>query len=209
MWSVSSPEKLVEMYNRPAIVIGMDDAETWGKGSARSIAGFDMFQGIQVCKNLLESCGGHEMAAGLSLRMENYEAFEQLINAHAGEVLTPDDFIPRMAHDGLVDPSQLSLSLLDEWAALAPFGEANPEPRFASQDLLICEAKRIGKDLSHLKMRVRAAAMDPTDCIAFGHGHWTDQVGPGDHLEALYIPQINEWNGRRSLQFNVKDLRLS
>jgi single-stranded-DNA-specific exonuclease len=199
--------KLVEMYNRPAIVIGVDDAETWGKGSARSIPGFDMFQGIQICKNLLESCGGHEMAAGLSLRMENYEAFEQLINAHAGEVMLPDAFIPQMSHDGLIDPSQITLALLEEWAAFAPFGEANPEPRFASQDLLICEAKRIGKDLTHLKMRIRAEAMDPTDCIAFGQGHWTDSVGPGDRLEAVYVPQINEWNGRRSLQFNVRDLR--
>ncbi len=199
--------KLVEMYGRPAIVIGVDDAETWGKGSARSIPGFDMFQGIQVCKNLLDSCGGHEMAAGLSLRMENYEAFEQLINAHAGEVLLPDAFVPRLSHDGTVDPSQITLSLLEEWSAFAPFGASNPEPRFASQDLLICEAKRIGKDLSHLKMRVRADAMEPTDCIGFGHGHWTDRVGPGDRLEAVYIPQVNEWNGRRSLQFNIKDLR--
>ncbi len=201
--------KLVETYHRPAIVIGVNEAETWGKGSARSIPGFDMFRGIQVCKDLLETCGGHGMAAGLSMNMENLEAFEMLINAHAAEVLTPEHFVPRLAHDGDVDPSQIDLHLLDEWLALAPFGEANPEPRFASRDLLICEAKRIGKDLSHLKMRVRAEAMDPTDCIAWGQGHWTDRVGPGDTLEAVYAPQINEWNGRRSVQFNLKDLRQS
>ena len=99
------------------------------------------------------------------------------------------------------------MSLLEDWAHLAPFGQANPEPRFASQKLLICDARRIGKDMSHLKMRVRAEAMDPTDCIAWGQGDWVDRAGPGDRLEALYTPQINEWNGRRSLQFNVKDLR--
>ncbi len=121
--------------------------------------------------------------------------------------MTDDDFVPRLAHDGLIDPSALSLSLLEEWAQLAPFGQANPEPRFASQSLLICEARRIGKDMSHLKMRVRAEAMDPTDCIAWGQGDWADSAGPGDHLEAVYTPQINEWNGRRLLQFNIKDLR--
>ena len=91
--------------------------------------------------------------------------------------------------------------------SIAPFGHANPEPRFASADLLICETKRIGKDASHLKMKLRAEAMDPTDCIAWGQGDWADTSKPGDYLEAVFTPQINEWNGRRLLQFNLKDLR--
>lgn len=199
--------KLAEAYHRPAIVIGVSDDETRGKGSARSIPGFDMFRGIQICKDLLESCGGHEMAAGLSLKMDNFAAFDMLINAHAGEVLTPEAFVPRLAHDGVVDPSQITLSQLEEWSAFAPFGAANPEPRFASEDLVICETRRMGKDLSHLKMRVRAEALAPTDCVAWGQGHWTEMVGPGDRLHAVFAPQINEWNGRRSVQFMIKDLR--
>ena len=199
--------KLVEAYGRPAIVIGVSDDETFGKGSARSIKGFDMFQGIQLCRDLLQSCGGHEMAAGLSLSMENLELFEQTINAHAAATMTDEDFIPSLLHDGLIDPSALSLNLLEEWMQLAPFGQANPEPRFASDNLLICDAKRMGKDASHLKMRVRSEAMDPTDCIAWGQGDWADTSSPGDFLEAVYTPQINEWNGRRLLQFNIKDLR--
>jgi len=199
--------KLVEAYGRPAIVIGVNDEETHGKGSARSIKGFDMFAGIQLCRALLQSCGGHEMAAGLSLTMDNLDAFEQAINAHAAATMTDDDFIPKLAHDGLIDPSALSLSLLEEWEQLAPFGNANPEPKFASTDLLICEAKRMGKDASHLKMKLRAEAMDPTDCIAWGQGDWADTSKPGDYLEAVFTPQINEWNGRRLLQFNLKDLR--
>ena len=199
--------KLVDAYYRPAIVIGVNDEETHGKGSARSIPGFDMFQGIQHCRSLLQSCGGHEMAAGLSLSMDNLLEFQTKINAHAAATLTDDDFVPRLAHDGTIDPSALSLGLLEEWEQFAPFGHSNPEPRFASQNLFICEAKRIGKDMSHLKMRIRAEAMDPTDCIAWGQGDWADRAGPGDYLEAVYTPQVNEWNGRRSLQFNIKELR--
>lgn len=199
--------KLVSTYSRPAIVIGVSDCETRGKGSARSIPGFDLFQAIQACKPLLETCGGHEMAAGLSLTMENFDAFERAINAHAAEVMAPDALVPRLAHDGVIDPSHITLSLLDEWEQLAPFGNANPAPSFASERLLICEARRIGKDLSHLKLRVRAEAMDSTDCVAWGQGHWTDTVGPGDHCDAVYAPQINEWNGRRTVQFNIKELR--
>ena len=197
-----------QAFHRPAIVIGINDAETHGKGSARSIPGFDMFRGIQHCKDLLESCGGHEMAAGLSLTMDNLAAFDEKINAHAAGVLTPEDFVPRLTHDGDIDPSQLSLGLLEEWQQLAPFGEANPEPRFTSRELLICEARRIGKDLSHLKMRVRAEAMDPTDCVAWGFGDWTETgSAPATIWKPCTSPQINEWNGRRLLQFNIKDLR--
>ncbi len=180
---------------------------TWGKGSARSIAGFDLFAAIQACRDLLETCGGHEMAAGMSLQMDNFGAFEERINAHAAGVLTDDDLVPKLAHDGCIDPSQLTLSLIEDWDALAPFGHANPAPRFASENLLICEAKRMGKDMSHLKLRVRAEALDPTDCVAWGQGEWTERVGPGDRLHAVYAPQINEWNGRRSLQLLLKDLR--
>ncbi len=201
--------KLVDAYYRPAIVIGVNDAETHGKGSARSIAGFDMFKGIQLCRDLLQSCGGHEMAAGLSLTMDNLADFSEKINAHARATMTDEDFVPRLAHDGTIDPSALTLDLLEEWSRFAPFGQANPEPRFASQNLLICDARRIGKDMTHLKMRVRAEAMDPTDCIAWGQGDWADTSKPGDYLEAVFTPQINEWNGRRLLQFNIKDLRSS
>jgi len=201
--------KLVEAFGRPAIVIGVNDAETHGKGSARSIPAFNMFQGIQICRDLLESCGGHEMAAGLSLTMEKLSAFEERINMHAAATMTDDDFIPRLAHDGLIDPATLTLSLLEDWAQLAPFGQANPEPRFASESLKICETRRIGKDMTHLKMRVRAAAMESTDCIAWGQGDWADRAGAGDSVEAVYTPQINEWNGRRLMQFNIKDLRHS
>ncbi len=201
--------KLVDAYHRPAIVIGIDDTETRGKGSARSIPGFDMFQGIQHCKELLESCGGHEMAAGLSLTLDQLDAFDERINAYALETLTEEDLIPRLSHDGVIDPSEITIPLLEEWDQLAPFGQANPEPRFASERMLICEALRMGKDLSHLKMRLRADAMDPTEAVAWGQGDWTERIGPGDYLDILYAPQINSWNGRRSLQFILKDFRLS
>ncbi|MCW3059398.1 MAG: single-stranded-DNA-specific exonuclease RecJ [Capsulimonas sp.] len=199
--------KLVEMFQRPAIVIGIDETETNGKGSARSIPGFDMFKGIQICRGLLESCGGHEMAAGLSLKMSQFDAFVEMINAHAASVLTADDFIPRVSHDGVIDPGKITLSLLDEWEQFAPFGDKNPEPRFASTAVRVCESRRIGKDLSHLKMRVRTDEMDPMDCVGWGHGGWSDEVGPGEALDLLYSPQVNEWNGRRSVQLLIKDIR--
>ena len=199
--------KLVDDCHRPAIVIGTNDDGTWGKGSARSIKAFNLFDGIQHSRDLLETCGGHAMAAGLSLTMSNFDQFRQRINDYASTSLTPEHFVPEIAHDGTIDPSDLSIPLIHEWQRLAPFGHANPAPLFASTKMLICDAKRMGKDMSHLKLRVRADAMDPTDCVAWGQGDFTDLAGPGDRLSAVYSPQINEWNGRSSLQLMLKDLR--
>jgi len=131
------------------------------------------------------------MAAGLSLAMTNFDDFRQRINDYAATVLTPDHFVPEIAHDGTIDPSDLSIERLREWQRL----------------MLICDAKRMGKDMSHLKLRVRADAMDPTDCVAWGRGDFTEAAGPGDRLSAVYSPQINEWNGRSTLQLMLKDLR--
>lgn len=199
--------KLVDDCHRPAIVIGTNDDGTWGKGSARSISAFNVFDGIRHSRDLLETCGGHAMAAGLSLSMTHLDDFRRRINDYAAAILTPDHFVPELAHDGTIDPSELSLSLLREWDRLAPFGQANPAPLFASEEMLICEARRMGKDMSHLKLRVRADAMDPTDCVAWGRGDFTESARPGDKLSAVYSPQINEWNGRSSLQLMLKDLR--
>ena len=199
--------KLVDDCHRPAIVIGTNDDGTWGKGSARSIKAFNLFDGIQHSKHLLETCGGHAMAAGLSLSMTNFDGFRQCINDYASTILTPEHFVPEIAHDGTIDPSDLSIPLIHEWQKLAPFGHANPAPLFASTEMLICDAKRMGKDMSHLKLRVRADAMDPTDCVAWGQGDFTETAGPGDRLSAVYSPQINEWNGRSSVQLMLKDLR--
>lgn len=199
--------KIVEAFYRPAIVIGVNEAETHGKGSARSIAGFDMFQAIQTCKHLLDSCGGHAGAAGLSLTMENYGAFDELINAHAAKVLTDDDLVPRVDHDGLIEPGDLDIKLLEEWQArLAPFGHSNPAPSFHSR-LRIAEAMRMGKDQSHLKLRLLTRGPDGIEAVFWGQGDWADRAGSGDALEAVYAPEINEWNGQRRLQLKIKDLR--
>lgn len=199
--------KIAEQYYRPTIVIGVDDSETRGKGSARSIPGYDLFHGIHSCRDLLDSCGGHEMAAGLSLTMENLEAFTERINAHAIETLTPDDFVPKLLHDGEVDPCAVTLRLLEEWDLLAPFGNGNPEPSFSARAMQISKAARMGKDFSHLKMEVGIPGSG-TECVGWGFGDFVERIVPGASVDAVFVPQVHEWNGRRKLRFTLKDLRV-
>ena len=200
--------KLVEAYHRPAIVIGVNDAETRGKGSARSIPGFDMFQGIQICRDLLETCGGHEMAAGLSLHMENLEAFREADqrpcrrSADARRIS-----FPRLAHDGDIDPSQITTCPAGRVGAPGAVRGGQPGAALRVARSADLRGQRIGKDMSHLKMRVRAEAMDPTDCIAWGRAIGRTRSARATRWKPFTRPQINEWNGRRSVQFNIKDLR--
>lgn len=199
--------KLAERYYRPAVVIGIDESRVRGKGSARSIPGFDLYSSIQACRHLLDTCGGHEMAAGLSLTMDRLEEFVAAINEYAGGVLTPDDLVPKIGFDGVVDPSHFKLRLLEEMERFAPFGQGNPEPRFAARELHVCDLKAVGKDSSHLKLRLRGASPLAIEGIAFGRAESASGLRAGDRLEVLYTPQIHSYNGRRSLQINIKDMR--
>src|SRR5262249_53798759 len=148
--------------------IGIDESRTRGKGSARSIPGFDLFSSIQHCRHLLDSCGGHEMAAGLSLTLDRLDDFTTAINDYAHGVLTPDHLVPKITFDGVVDPSHFKLRLLEELERFAPFGQGNPEPRFAARDMQVSELKAVGKDQSHLRLRLRGTSPMSIEGIAFG-----------------------------------------
>lgn len=199
--------RLAEQFYKPTIVIGVNDTELRGKGSARSIPGYDLFDGIHSCRDILDSCGGHEMAAGLSLTMENLEAFIERINAHAAENLSDEDMIPKLAHDGVIDPQNVTMRLMDEWELLAPFGNGNPEPKFASLNMPVMRAGRLGKDFTHLKMEVGAPGAG-LECVGWNFGDYADRIAPGATVDAVYMPQVHEWNGRRKVRLTLKDLRV-
>lgn len=203
--------KLVEQFHKPAIVIGTNDDGSWGKGSARSIPALDIFQAISECSDLLETCGGHAYAAGLSLAMERFDDFYERLCAHAATRLTPEDFRPQLTLDAVLSGEPIELSLLDEWEQLEPHGEANPAPHIASRALRVCAKRRIGKDLSHLKMMV---ALGPdakswqAECVAWGRAFdWHDSIECGNEVDIAYVPTVNTYNGRRSVQLVLKDLR--
>jgi single-stranded-DNA-specific exonuclease len=206
--------KLAEQFHRPAIVIGVSEDGTWGKGSARSIPAFDIFKGIAQCHDLLESCGGHAHAAGLSLTMDKFDAFCGRLCSYAGEVLTPEDFVPTIAVDAVVDTSDINLHVLDEWDQFYPHGEANPAAQLISLGLRVSQIRRIGKDLSHLKFTVddprSTSGSGQTECIGWGLApEWDGKINAGETIDLVYAPTINRFQGRRTLQLVIKDLAAS
>ncbi|MFD2169352.1 single-stranded-DNA-specific exonuclease RecJ [Tumebacillus lipolyticus] len=194
--------RLVERYHRPTLVFSI--GETSCKASARSIAGFDLYQALTRCADLLGHYGGHKMAAGLSLAEENLDRLRERLNEIAEEVLTAEDLIPALEIDMEVDLLEVDLSLVEQMQALAPFGFGNPSPRFALRGLALESTRAVGKDAAHLQVRVRKSGRQ-LDCIAFRRSEDQRLLDGLATVDIAGELAINEWRGRQSLQLVLGD----
>ncbi len=190
--------RLVERYHRPTVMIALENGE--GKGSARSISQFHLYQALKGCSESLEGFGGHAMAAGLSIREENLETFISTFEQVAHDNLTAEDLLPLSYHDGEVELSQFNLPLLKELEMLNPFGAGNPQPAFVSRNCSPISPRVLsGK---HLKFDVEQSGCR-VSCIAFGLAERVDELS-GD-IDLLYRAGINQWRGNSSIQLQIVD----
>ena len=193
--------RIAEKYYRPTVMIAIKDGI--GKGSARSIHSFMLYEGLKECSHLLNEFGGHDYAAGLSINEENIEKFREAFERVASGKLSDEDMLPEMDIDAAMDLNEVTEALINELDNLAPFGEANPEPLLCSTGLGIADCKVVGNN--HLKMRVKQGRT-VRDAIGFGMGNLN--LSPGINLDTAFIPQINLWNGGKSIQLKLKDVRI-
>ena len=201
--------KVVENYFRPAILISANEETGIGSGSARSIDTFDIGAALEQCRDLLLRCGGHAFAAGVSLKLDKLEAFEERLNSIAAQVIKPEDLIPHLEVEGELGVEDITESLLEDLARLEPFGVGNPEPLFMTRRAESVDCKTVGSDQAHLKLRVRGDATIPVDCIAFGFGPVCDSIPVGSSVDLCYNVRRNSYNGNESIQLMVKDLNAS
>ena len=183
-----------------AIVDGM------GKGSIRSITGFDAVEGLRRCSDLLEQFGGHPHAAGLSILPENLPAFRDAF-AEAARELTPVERLkPRLRVDAEINLSELNGKLVDDIAKLEPFGAGNPEPCLSAYGVTVANSRRVGQDGAHLKLSLEQSGQR-FDAIAFGKGEQIPNTGT--QLDIAFRPEYNHFRGRVSVQLRIKDFKLS
>jgi single-stranded-DNA-specific exonuclease len=195
---------MVEEYYRPTILISIDEAAGEGRGSARSIYGFDLYSGIKRCASLLTSFGGHRYAAGLTIPVANIPAFEQQLAEIVREVMREEDFIPHLGIDARLPLSALSDDIIEEIEKLAPFGTANPEPLFCSQDLTLYSFMVVGN--GHLKLKIKEDGCF-YDAIGFNMGTAYNLTDQGIRL--AFVPQFNLWQGAKNIQLKLKDIQHS
>lgn len=197
--------KLVERFYRPSVLIAMDGDV--GRGSVRSISGVDVCAVLDGCADLLVQYGGHEMAAGLTIPRENVPAFRERFAELAAAQMTPESRTPRLPIDVEFDPSDIDLSLADHLDRLAPFGYGNPKPRVLLRGVERANRPRVvGR--GHLKMGLRRPSAPTLDCIGFDLGDRSEGL-PDGPLDLVGTISANEWNGKRTAQFQILDLRAS
>lgn len=199
--------KLVEKYYRPTIVLCIDEEKGIAKGSARSIEAYDMFENLSLCRDILPHFGGHPMAAGMTLEIEDVEQLRERLNEQAALKLKPSDFIPVTTVDSEFSVSDISLEAVTQLGLLSPFGVGNPKPKFLITEGIVSNVKRIGSDSSHLKLIIED---DKTslECIAFGKGEKYSDISPNAQIQVVGELQINEWNSVKKPQLLLSDMAI-
>ncbi|KKB43445.1 single-stranded-DNA-specific exonuclease RecJ [Bacillus thermotolerans] len=199
--------RLVEQFYRPAIVLSFDPETNKAKGSARSIAGFDLFKNLSACRELLPHFGGHPMAAGMTLERSDVDELRERLCKAAKEQLTAEDLVPLTELDAVVPLEEISLSAIEQLNMLAPYGMNNPKPKVLIKKAGFSALRKIGADHTHLKIQLENEA-GSLDGIGFGLGHYADHIAPFSKVSVIGELSVNEWNNIRKPQIFVKDLEV-
>ncbi len=197
--------RIRERYHRPVFVLTR--GEELVKGSGRSIERYHMYQALCKTEDLLPKFGGHPMAAGLSIREEDISEFRRRLNEDCG--LEPEDLVPRIWIDVPMPLDYVTESLVGELGALEPFGQGNEKPQFAQKDLIIRSARVLGKNRNVVKLSLLTESGSLMDGLIFSDGDTflREQAGR-ERIDIVYYPNINEYNGKRTLQAVIKNYKL-
>ena len=194
--------KITDLYFKPSILVCFE--ENIGKGSGRSIPGFDLHEALGKCSNYLEKYGGHEMAVGVTLKEENFipfkKAFEEVVlESHI------ENLMPVIAIEEQIDLKEITIGTVKELNLLEPFGEANKMPIFMFHNLKIDSIRSLSEG-KHLKLTLKDDHL-LVGAIGFNMGHLAEEYLIGDRVDVAGILEINSFNGMDSIQINIKDMR--
>jgi len=190
--------RLVEHYYKPTILISLDGER--GKGSGRSIEGFDLYEGVRACSPMLLSFGGHRFAVGLTIEREKIEPFNSKFEELVSQGCKPSAFIPTVRIDLEVPLQTIQRELLEELSLLAPFGASNPNPVLCSRELIVTDSRIVGED--NLKLKVKEDFV--YDAIGFHMG----DLHPleSKRVKIAFVPRINDWQGVKNIQLELRDI---
>jgi single-stranded-DNA-specific exonuclease len=195
--------RLTEVYYRPAVVAAKGTEET--RGSCRSIPEFHITDALDLCKDLLVRHGGHAAAAGFTVKNENLTEFVTRLKEIAREQLDGKDLRQTLSADMEVPLSELNFEVLKYLEYLEPTGYGNPDAVFVSRNVKVKSSRTVGAEGKHLKLSLEDERGATFDSIGFRIGHLRDTLP--SHVDVLYHFEANEWNGKRSLQLNLKDVK--
>ena len=197
--------RLTEKYYRPTVVLTQTNGHV--SGSARSVIGFDLYEALSACSDLLDQFGGHKYAAGLTMRPENIESFQQRFESVVAASILPNMLQREMLIDAVLDLSEINAKFFRILRQFEPFGPQNEAPLFMSKKVHVYGvAMTVGG--SHLKMTVMQEGTPAFECIGFGLADYVDAINTRREFDLCYTIEENVWRDKRSLQLNVKDIRI-
>ena len=207
--------RITEKFGLPSILITFEGSVPLlsdespvdlGKGSGRSVKGFNLVTALSECEDLLEKYGGHELAAGLSVRRGNLEAFREKLNEYARPIINNLENIQVLEADMIISPDEVSISLANELSSvIEPCGQHNPSPAFIMTDMTITSVRGIGAG-KHLKLTYEKDGKKFTGLL-FGVAESQNRFKVGDTVDILFTVGVNHFNGNTELQLIVTDMR--
>lgn len=200
--------RLVEKYYRPTIIFSEKDNIL--TGSARSIKGFSIYEGIKKCSEHIVQFGGHDFAAGVSLHKDNFEAFKNTFELEASKLISEDMLLPEIEIDLELELKDITMSFFNILTQIGPFGPKNMQPVFRTNNLVDAGGTRyVGKDNNHVKFNLKDENGLIVNGIAFGLGKYYDikdiQSNP---LDICYTLNINDFNNKKTLEVSIKDIKI-
>ncbi len=197
--------RIMEKFNRPTILISIQNGV--GKGSARSMGNFDIYEGFKKLKHLFINFGGHKFAAGITIAPENIPLLDREINMLSEEELDIEQLIPKLKIDAEITFDQLNAQFFSALSDMAPFGPGNMRPVFVSHDLKTYGPVSVVGN-NHLKAKFKQKSI-VLDAIGYNLGHLIDLINrPKGRISCAYVLEENRWNGRTAIQMRLKDIEV-
>ena len=200
--------RLIETYYRPTVIL--TESNGFATGSARSVQGYDLYQAIEACSDLLESFGGHMFAAGLTLKKENIQPFIERFEQFVNSTITEDQLLPRVSIDTELAFNEINEEFFKIMSQFQPFGPENMSPMFVSRNVFDTgSGKMVGSSGEHLKLDLCQDSLSVISipAIAFNQADHFEYIKDGNPFDICYSIEMNEFRGNRNLQINIRDIR--
>lgn len=197
--------KLAEIYGRPCILIAEHKGE--GRGSGRSILGFNLFKAISDLSHLLIKFGGHEQAIGLNIKVENITVFRENINQLHRDIFEKVDLRPKLDIDLELNQRDINIQLAQQLELMKPFGYGNPKPVFMCKNLHIQDSRTVGNGDKHLKLNLKSYEAN-IDAIGFNFGLYKEDLEMASIMDIAFNLEVNRWKGFIGPQLNIKDIKV-
>lgn len=199
--------RLIETYYRPTVIL-TESKDGFATGSARSVPGYDLYQAIESCSDLLESFGGHMFAAGLTLKQENLQLFRERFEKFVSDTIREEHLVPSVNIDAEIPIEDVGIEMYRYLERFQPFGPENMAPVFVSRRVKTMSCQPVGNNGTHLKLSFARQNAEPVGAIAFGQSDMIEVFREsGGVVDIAYSVELNVYRGKSSVQLNIKDIK--